>query len=113
MIGQMNRTRTAVGRVEQGHMLFALLLMAQFQLWDGVITQVLVKSGLAMEANQIMQPLINGGGFLAFKILGIVALAPLLWFVHKFFPRVAFLTASCLTIFYVGVISWNFVVFFN
>lgn len=102
-----------VGRSEQGHMLFVLLLIAQFQFWDGIMTQVFVKSGFVMEANRIMVPLINSGGFLAFKLLGIAALLPLLWFVYKRYPSVAFTAASCLAIIYTGIITWNFVVFFN
>jgi hypothetical protein len=94
-------------------MLFALLLMAQFQLWDGIMTQVFVRSGFATEANHLMEPLINNGVFLAVKLLGIAALVPLLWFVHKRYPRVAFTAAYCLSAIYLGVITWNFVVFFN
>ncbi len=104
---------SAADRAQQGHMLFALALMAQFQLWDGIMTQVFVRSGFATEANHIMEPLINSGVFLAVKLLGIAALLPLLWFIHKRYPRVAFTAASCLSIFYMGIIIWNFVVFFN
>ncbi len=113
MIEQMGKIRAAVNRADGGHMLFALLLLAQFQLWDGVMTQLFVSSGLAREANRIVEPLINSGSFLAFKLLGIAALLPLLWLIHKRYPRIAFMVASCLSIFYLGVISWNFVVFFN
>ena len=113
MIVQGMKARASLGRAEGGHMLFALLLLAQFQLWDGIMTQLFVSSGLAREANSIIAPLINDGGFLAFKLLGIAALLPLLWLIHKRYPRVAFTTACCLSIFYIGVISWNFVVLFN
>jgi hypothetical protein len=104
---------TAVDRAGQGHMLFALLLMAQFQLWDGIMTQVFVRSGFVTEANRIIEPLINSGSFLAVKLLGIAVFLPLLWFVYKRYPRVAFTAASCLSIIYLGIITWNFVVFFN
>jgi hypothetical protein len=104
---------TAVDRAWQGHMFFVLLLMGQLQLWDAIMTQVFVKSGLATEANRLVQPLINSGSFLAVKLVGLAALLPLLWFVYKRYPRVAFTVASCLSIFYLGIITWNFVVFFN
>ncbi|MHB8086366.1 MAG: DUF5658 family protein [Dehalococcoidia bacterium] len=113
MMEDRKQMRAALDRAGQGHMLFALLLMAQFQLWDGIMTQVLVKSGFAIEANRIMVPFINNGAFLAIKLLGIAALLPLLWFVYKRFPRVAFTAASCLSLVYLGVVTWNFAVFFS
>ncbi|MGA2159187.1 MAG: DUF5658 family protein [Dehalococcoidia bacterium] len=113
MMEDRKQMRAAVDRSGQGHMLFALLLLAQFQLWDGIMTQVFVKTGFAIEANHIMEPFINNGVFLAIKLLGIAALLPLLWLVYKRFPRVAFTAASCLAIIYLGVITWNFLVFFN
>ncbi|MGA2367352.1 MAG: DUF5658 family protein [Dehalococcoidia bacterium] len=114
MIEDGKKMRAAsVDRAGQGHMLFALLLLAQFQLWDGIMTQVFVRSGFAVEANRIMEPLINSGSFLAVKLLGTAALLPLLWFVYKRYPRVAFTAASFLSIIYMGIVTWNFVVFFS
>jgi hypothetical protein len=96
-----------------GHMLFALLLMAQFQLWDGIMTQVFVTSGIAREANQLMAPLITGNHFLLIKLVGIATLPFLLWLVFKRLPGVALAAASCVALFYLTVITWNFIVLFS
>ncbi len=106
------RTR-ALEHLNRGHILFVLLLMAQFQLWDGLITQVFVNNGLVKEANPLMAPLVSGGSFLLVKLLGIAAILFLLWIISKRFPRVAVAAASCISMYYVAVITWNFMVFFQ
>jgi hypothetical protein len=106
------RTR-ALENLNRGHILFALLLMAQFQLWDGIITQVFVINGLAKEANPLMAPFVLGGNFLLIKLLGIAALLLVLWIMSKRFPRIAVASASCISIYYIAVITWNFMVFFQ
>ena len=106
------RTR-ALENLNRGHILFVLLLMAQFQFWDGIITQVFVNNGLAKEANPLMAPLVSGGSFLLIKLLGIAALLLLLWIISKRFPRIAVASASCISIYYIAVITWNFMVFFQ
>jgi hypothetical protein len=102
----------ALERINRGHMIFVLLLMAQFQLWDGVITHVFVRSGLAREGNAIMSNLVYGGDFLFLKIVSVAVLALVLWLIFKRFPRLAISTAAVVAIFYLGVITWNFLVVF-
>ncbi len=87
---------------------FVLLLMAIFQLWDGIITQVFTSSGIAHEGNPLMMGIVGSGNFLMFKIVGIGVAAAALWFAYKYLPRLSKVTASCITIFYAGVIAWNF-----
>jgi hypothetical protein len=105
--------RNALEKINRGHMVFLLLLMAQFQLWDGVITQVFVKGGLAREGNALMANLVYGGDFLALKIVSVAILALVLWLIFKRFPRLAISTTACIAIFYLGVITWNFLVVFS
>ena len=100
-------------RFGNGHMLFLFAMMAQLQLWDGIITQALVMNGLATEGNHLAAHLINQGNFLPFKIAGILACLALLWIVGRRFPVLAKLTASVVCIFYCAVIAWNFLVFFT
>lgn len=103
----------AIEQINRGHILFVLLLMAQFQFWDGVITHVFVTNGLVKEANPLVAPLVSGGSFLLIKLLGIAAILLLLWIISKRFPRMAVVAASCISMFYVAVITWNFMVFFQ
>lgn len=100
-------------QVNSGSMLVVLLLMAQFQFWDGIMTQVFVNSGLVKEANHLVVPLLMQGNFLAFKLLGIAAMLGLLWLLHTRLPRIAFATASCIAMLYLTVITWNFTVLFS
>ena len=106
------RDRTIISQ-DRGHILFVLLLLAQFQLWDGIITQVFVGNGLAREANRLMAPLVSSGNFLALKLLGTAVLLALLWVLHKRFPRIAVTAASCMAFFYAAVIAWNFFILFR
>jgi hypothetical protein len=106
------RTRT-LERLKQGHMLFVLLLMAQFQFWDGLMTQVFVSRGLVKEANPLMAPLVSGGSFLPLKLLGIAVLLLLLWILYKRFPKMAVVAASTISVFSAVLIIWNFMVFFR
>jgi hypothetical protein len=102
----------ALERLNRGHMIFVLLLMAQFQLWDGVMTHVFVRRGLAMEGNALMSSLVYGGDFLFLKVLSVAILALVLWLVFKRFPRLAIWSTATVAIFYLGVITWNFLVVF-
>jgi len=102
-----------IDKLNHGHLLFVLLLMAQFQLWDGLITQVFVSNGLAREANRFMVPLIANGSFLPLKLLGGAAALLALLIVYKRFPRMALAAASLVSVFYVIVIVWNFSIFFQ
>jgi len=103
----------ALERLNRGHMIFVLLLMAQFQLWDGVITHVFVRGGLAREGNALMSNLVYSGDFLLLKIVSVAILALVLWFIFKRFPRLAISTTAGIAIFYLGVITWNFLVVFT
>jgi len=104
--------KNALVRVNRGHMIFLLLLMAQFQLWDGVITHVFVRGGLAREGNALMSGLVYGGDFLFLKVVSVAILALVLWSVFKRFPKLALTTTAGVAIFYLGVITWNFLVGF-
>ena len=90
-----------------------LALIAQFQIWDGLITQVFVNSSVVQEGNPLMAPLVSGGNFLLLKVMGVLLCVPILWMVYKRFPKFTMVTASTLVIFYGVVICWNFLVLFN
>jgi hypothetical protein len=103
----MDRAQTNSGRT-----LFLLAMMAQLQLWDGIMTQAFVANGLARESNRLAAHMLSQGNYLPLKIAGIVICATLLWFIGKRFPALTALTASIVCIFYLAVIAWNFLVLF-
>jgi len=100
-------------RYTDGRMIFALILMAQFQLWDGVITQFFVGSGLASESNILMASMIYSGTFIIVKLLGLMLLIPAIWIIYKKFPQLALVATSSVTFFYCAVITWNFLTLFR
>jgi hypothetical protein len=96
-----------------GSTLFLLAMMAQLQLWDGIITQAFVACGLAAEGNRVAAHLLARGDYLPLKIAGILVCLALLWVVGRRYPALAKLTASVICIFYLAVIVWNFLVVFS
>jgi hypothetical protein len=97
----------------RGRMIFALLLMAQFQFWDGMMTQVFVNGGIVKEANKFAAPFIASGDFLFLKLVGTAVLLLALWLIFKRFPRMALSAASCVALFYLSIVTWNFIVLFS
>lgn len=106
---------TTLSRMQlgKGHTLFLFAMMAQLQLWDGVITQAFVMNGLARESNRVAAFMLSQGNYLPIKIAGALTSIALLWFISRRFPALAAFTASVICMFYLAVISWNFLVFFN
>lgn len=96
-----------------GRSIFLLAMMAQLQLWDGIITQAFVTNGLAAEGNRIAADLISQGNFLPLKIAGGLICLTLLWAIGRRYPGLAQVTASVVCIFYIAVIAWNFLVVFT
>ena len=90
-----------------------LILVAQFQIWDGLMTQIFVNNGIVSEANPFVTTLVTGGDFLPVKIASALVSISILWIMHKYFPRLTFSAASTMVAFYAAVISWNFFVFFR
>lgn len=108
--------KTAVMQKAQfggGSTLFLLAMMAQLQIWDGIITQAFVTHGLAAEGNRIAAHLLGQGNYLLLKVAGVLISLALLWVIGRRFPALAKLTASVVCIFYLAVIVWNFLVLFN
>lgn len=90
-----------------------LVLAAQFQIWDGLITQVFVSNGVVQEGNPLVAPFVIGGDFLLLKVMGVALCIPVLWILYRYFPKFAVATASILAVFSLAVISWNFLVCFS
>lgn len=110
----MQKTATiAKEQLSSGRTLFLLAMMAQLQLWDGIMTQAFVMNGLATESNRIAAQMLNQGNYLPLKIAGSIVCLALLWIIGRRFPVLAKLTASIVCIFYLAVIVWNFLVLFS
>ncbi|MFC1964282.1 DUF5658 family protein [Chloroflexota bacterium] len=79
---------------------------------DGVVSEFLIREGLASEGNPFLQVWIVDDLFLAIKLLGAFLAAILLWNIHKRKPRVAFATTVFCLVSYTVIVGWSLFIFF-
>jgi len=90
-----------------------LILLAGFEIADGVVTHLLVRSGFVQEGNPIMAVLVREGNFLALKVIGALICVWILWLLYRRFRKVALVTTSSIVLFYGAVMIWNLGIFFS
>jgi hypothetical protein len=103
-------------RIKQNNrirIIFLLIMMIQFQLLDGIMTQIFVRNGLVKEGNAFVADLITKGEFLITKFIGLIICVLILWFLYKIFPRLIYAATTLIVIFYSAVIIWNFLILFQ
>jgi len=88
-------------------MILPLAVLVLLVVADGVVTNVLVNSGIAHEGNPLLVSLVGDGSFLALKAVGALFCALLLWDISRHRPRMAIVSTSCLAVAYAGIVSWN------
>jgi hypothetical protein len=86
---------------------FWLGFMVLLQLIDAFATQVFVSKSMVQEGNPLMAQMISNGGFLTFKILGVLICALLVVGLYRVFPNVAKMLNVFIVIFYGSVLLWN------
>ena len=74
---------------------------------DGILTNILIQSGIGMEANPFLVDIAGESGFLILKIAGVLLAAFILWDIHRRYPRLALWTTSIFLVIYSGVVIWN------
>ena len=92
-------------------MKYLLGILVFFVVLDGVLTQLLINSGLAHEGNPILQPIVGEAGFIVLKVVGALLCALILWDVYRHFPRVGIIAAFVAVIGYGGIVAWNSSIF--
>ena len=85
-----------------------LILLAGFEVFDGILTHLFVSNGLVQESNRLIATVLYEGNFLILKMIGAFMSIVALWYIYKRFPRMAFGAASCVVVFYSAVLAWNF-----
>ena len=88
-------------------MKYIIALLIGLNIWDGLLTHVLVGNGVAYEANPFLQTMVLSDRFLLFKLCGGILAAFLLWTIYTRWPAVAVAVGSCFVIFYMVVVGWN------
>ncbi len=79
---------------------------------DGLISNFLIRGGLAREGNPFLRNLVGDGYFIAIKALAALLCALILVDIHKHWPGLALVSTWCFLALYVGIVSWNLFVFF-
>jgi hypothetical protein len=105
-----------IARIRQNYnskIITMLALVTIFQLWDGIMTQILVKNGIVREYNTLVNGLIINGQFLIIKIISPLIISLVLLSIYRYFPRLVLTTATIITGFYSAVLLWNFYVLFQ
>jgi len=82
-------------------------LLVVFVIADGLITQLLIRDGLAREGNPLLQPLVGESGFILLKAAGALLCAFILWDIYRRFPRVAVIATWCFVAAYGVIVLWN------
>jgi len=92
-------------------MKYLLVLLSGFEISDGIITHLLVRSGLVREANPLVESLVREGNFLLLKVIGALLCVLILWCLYKRFRKVSLIATSSVVVFYGAVITWNLGIF--
>jgi len=79
---------------------------------DGIVSEFLIREGLAREGNPFLQAWIVDDMFLAIKLLGAFLAAMLLWYMHKRRPKIAFATTVFFIVCYTIIVGWSLLIFF-
>jgi len=90
-----------------------LMLLAGFEIADGIITHLLVNGGFVQEGNPLMAVIVREGNFLMLKVIGAILCVWILWLLYRRFRRVALMTTSSIVLFYGAVMIWNLGIFFS
>ena len=92
-------------------MKYLLGLLIVFVISDGLLTQLLIKGGLAREGNPLLVPIVGEAGFIVLKVVGVLLCALILWDIYKRFPKVALISTTCFVVFYGVIVLWNLSLF--
>lgn len=88
-------------------MFYLLVTLIVCVILDGVITEYLIGTGRAYEANAFLAPMIGSIGFMLLKIFGALLCALILWDIYTRHQRLAAAAAWLATIGYIGIVLWN------
>jgi len=78
-----------------------------FVILDGLLTEFLIRRGMAREVNPFLQPLVGDIGFIILKVVGALLVAFILWDIYRRFPRVAVIATWVAVVGYFGIVLWN------
>jgi hypothetical protein len=84
-----------------------LITLVCFVILDGLLTQYLVPSGAATEANSFLAPMVGKSSFMIIKIVGSLICALILYDVYRRYPKAGLIATWVAVIGYGIIVLWN------
>ncbi len=88
-------------------MKLALGCLILFEVADGVVTNLLVREGIAREGNPLLRPLAGSGALVLVKTAGVLVCVAILLDMYRRSPVLARRAVACLTALCAFVVLWN------
>jgi len=103
----MEKIKAYFNRPGSRTMKYLLIFMIAFVVLDGVLTEYLIATGRAWEANAFLAPLVGNIGFMLLKIFGSLFCALVLWDIYTRHQRLATIAAWIAAAGYGLIVVWN------
>ncbi len=79
---------------------------------DGILSQFLIRYGLAREGNPLLQTFVEQSNFPLIKLAAALLCALILWDIYKTRPRLAMASSLFFIGFYTVIVYWNLGIYF-
>ena len=79
---------------------------------DGLMSNFLIRDGLAREGNPFLKNLVGDGNFLVIKALAALLCALVLVDIYRQWPKLARGSTLCFVVLYAGIVLWNLCILF-
>ena len=103
----MEKIKAYFNRPGSKTMKYLLIIMVAFVVTDGFLTEYLISSGGAREANAFLAPLVGSVGFMLLKIVGSLFCALVLWDIYTRNPKLATVAGWIAVVGYGLIVIWN------
>jgi len=74
---------------------------------DGALTNLLIRNGIAREANPLLVDIAGEHALIILKVVGVLLCVLILWDISRRNPLLAFWTSSVFLLVYVCIVIWN------
>jgi len=92
---------------------FVLGLLFLLIVVDGILTNLLLERGVALEWNPFLKQVAGKGMLVALKVVGGLVCAVVIWDIHRHSPRLGTIVVCIGTGAYLAIVLWNVVLLTN
>jgi hypothetical protein len=103
----MEKIKAYFNRPGSKKMKYLLTFMITFVILDGILTEYLIATGRAWEANGFLAPLVGSVGFMLLKVAGALFCALVLWDIYTRHQKLATFAAWIAAVGYGIIVIWN------